>query len=97
MHFMKTITVYTCSRDRYITHFYCLVKEAGFYSDVVECLPLDPAAHVRFLPRAVWIFSAPCDIWWPVSGVHGLCFGHHSVGNVPEFHVVPTRFGDESI
>ena len=30
-------------------------------------------------------------------GVHGLCFGHHSVGNVPEFHVVPTRFGDESI
>ena len=44
-----------------------------------------------------WNFSAPCDIWWPVSGVHGLCFGHHSVGNVPELHVVPTRFRDESI
>ena len=36
-----------CSRDRYITHFYCLVVEAGFYSDVVECLPVDPAAQVR--------------------------------------------------
>ena len=149
--------------------------EAGFYSDVVECLPLDPAAQVRFPPRAVGIFlhpvtfggqcggprvvfraslsrkcpgvtawfrldsgtnqfkagkyvegigiyntlllpcggsrllqrrgrvfafrscgpgsiptsgcsdfSAPCDIWWPVCGVHCLCFGHHSVGNVAE-------------
>ena len=45
-----------CSRDRYITHFYCLAVEAGFYSDVVECLPLDPAAQVRFPPRAVGIF-----------------------------------------
>ena len=27
--------------------------EAGFYSDVVECLPLDPAAQVPFPPRAV--------------------------------------------
>ena len=36
-----------CSRDRYITHFYCLAVEAGFYSDVVECLPVDPAAQVR--------------------------------------------------
>ena len=34
-----------CSRDRYITHFYCLAVEAGFYSDVVECLPLDPVAR----------------------------------------------------
>ena len=42
-----------CSRDRYITHLYCLAVEAGFYSDVVECLPLDPAAQVRFPPRAV--------------------------------------------
>ena len=45
-----------CSRDRYITHFYCLAVEAGFYSDVVECLPLDPAAQVRFPPQAVGIF-----------------------------------------
>ena len=50
-----------CSRNRYITHFYCLAVDAGFYSDVVECLPLDPATQVRFPPRAVGIFSAPCD------------------------------------
>ena len=30
----------------YLRHFYCLAVEAGFYSDVVECLPLDPAALV---------------------------------------------------
>ena len=33
--------------------------EAGFYSDVVECLPVDPAAQVRFPPRAVGIFLHP--------------------------------------
>ena len=53
------LTNYSCSRDRYITHFYCLAVEAGFYSDVVECLPLDPAAQVRFPPRAVGIFLHP--------------------------------------
>ena len=47
------------SRDRHITHFYCLAVEAGFYSDVVEFLPLDPAAQVRFPPRAVGIFLHP--------------------------------------
>ena len=26
-----------------ITNFYCLVVEADFYSDVVECLPVNPA------------------------------------------------------
>ena len=54
--------LYLCSRDRYITHFYCLAVEAGFYSDVVECLPLDPAAQVRFPPRAVGIFLHPVNI-----------------------------------
>ena len=34
--------------SRYIIHFYCLAVEAGFYSDVVECLPVDPAFWVRF-------------------------------------------------
>ena len=48
-----------CCRDRYKTHFYCLAVEAGFYSDVVECLPLDPAAQVRFPPGAVGIFLHP--------------------------------------
>ena len=48
-----------CSRERYKTHYYRLAVEAGFYSDVVECLPLDPAAQVRFPPRAVGIFLHP--------------------------------------
>ena len=38
-------------------HFYCLVVEAGFYSDVVECLPVDPATWVRFPAGAGKIFS----------------------------------------
>ena len=29
-----------CHGTRYISHFYCLEGEAGFYSDVVECLPV---------------------------------------------------------
>ena len=52
-----------CSRYRYIyiyiTHFYCLAVEAGFYSDVVECLPLDSAAQVPFPPQVVGIFLHP--------------------------------------
>ena len=34
--------------SRYIIHFYCLAVEAGFYSDVVTCLHVDPATWVRF-------------------------------------------------
>ena len=34
--------------SRYIIHFYCLAVEAGFYSDVVECLHVDPATWVQF-------------------------------------------------
>ena len=26
---------------RYIIHLYCLAVQAGFYSDVVECSPID--------------------------------------------------------
>ena len=33
--------------------------EVGFYINVVECLPLDPVAQVRLLPRAVEIFQHP--------------------------------------
>ena len=43
--------------SRYIIHFYCLAVEAGFYSDVVECLPVDPASWVRFQAGAGKIFS----------------------------------------
>ena len=42
---------------RYMIHFYCLAVEAGFYSDVVECLPVDPATWVRFPAGAGKIFS----------------------------------------
>ena len=45
-----------CHGARYITHFYCLAVEAGFYSDVVECWPVDPATWVRFLAGAGKIF-----------------------------------------
>ena len=45
-----------CSGDRNITHFYCLAVKAGFNSDVVECLPLDPSAQVRFPPRRLGFF-----------------------------------------
>ena len=40
-----------------IIHFYCLAVEAGFYSDVVECLPVNPATWVRFPAGAGKIFS----------------------------------------
>ena len=46
-----------CHGARYITHFYCLAVETGFYSDMVECLPVDPATWVRFQAGADEIFS----------------------------------------
>ena len=52
--------------------FFYLAVEAGFYSDVVECLLLDPAAQVRFPPRAVGIFLHPVTFggqcWGPRLG-----------------------------
>ena len=49
--------------SRYILiHFYCLVVKAGFYSLVVECLPVDPATSVRFLAVTGEIFSL-YDTW----------------------------------
>ena len=45
-----------CHGARYITH-YCLAVEAGFYSDVVECLPVDPATWVRLPAGTGKIFS----------------------------------------
>ena len=32
-----------CSSDRYMIHLYCLAVQAGFYSNVVECLPVTQA------------------------------------------------------
>ena len=70
--------------------------EAGFYSDVVECFPLEPVAQVRFPLRAVGIF------------LHHVTFGGQYVGSttwVPgikremsrNYSVVPSRFWEESI
>ena len=55
---MKSDLVGIMSRARYITHLYFLSVEAGFYSDVVECLPVDPATWIRFLAGAGLIFFA---------------------------------------
>ena len=62
--FLGQKCIYRCSRYRYVTHFYCLAVEAGFYSDVVECLPVDPAAQVRFPPRAAGIFLHPVTFFF---------------------------------
>ena len=60
-----------CSRDRYITHFFCLVVEASLYNNMIECLSL-----VYYVSHNVqknlsclrwesnvgsWDFSAHCD------------------------------------
>ena len=49
----------------YKIHFYCLPVEAVFSSDVVECLPVNPASWVRFLAGAGKIFSF-YDICFPL-------------------------------
>ena len=76
------------AEKRYITHFYCLAVEASFYSDVVECLPLDPTAQVRF---------PPCEIWWPLWGSTACVLGITQHEMSRNYSVVPSRFGDESI
>ena len=45
-----------CHWARYIAHFWFAV-ETDFYSDVVECLPEDPATWVCFGQGEVEIFS----------------------------------------
>ena len=45
------------SRQTCNIHFNCLAVEAGFYSDVVECLPVESATWVQFLAGAGKIFS----------------------------------------
>ena len=44
----KLVCISNVTGSMYIIHFYCLAVEASFYSDVVECLPVDPATWVRF-------------------------------------------------
>ena len=86
-----------CSRDRYITHFYCLAVEAGFYSDVVECLPFNPAAQVRFPPRVVGIFLHPVTFGGQYVGSTAYVSGITQQEMSQNYSVVPSRFGDESI
>ena len=40
-----------CSRVRYNTHLYCLVVQAGFYSDAVECLIFMQSVAVSIFRR----------------------------------------------
>ena len=49
--------VYVTGSRYLLIHFYCLAIEADFYSDVVECLPVDPASWVRFPAGASKIFT----------------------------------------
>ena len=88
---------YLCSRYRYIRHFFCLAVEAGFYSDVVECLPIDPAAQVRFPPRAVGIFLHPVTFGGQYVGSTACISGITQQEMSRNYSVVPIRFGDESI
>ena len=37
-------------------HFNCLVGEADFYSNMVECWHVDPATRVGFLALIGWNF-----------------------------------------
>ena len=85
-----------CSRDRYITHFYCLAVEAGFYSDVVECLPVDPTAQFRFPPRAVRIFQHPVTFGGQYVGSTACVSASLRMEMSRNYSVVPSRFGDES-
>ena len=51
-------------------HFYCLAVDAGFYSDVIECLPVDPATWLQFPAGTGYIFSL-----YDTSNTHGTCSG----------------------
>ena len=55
-----------CHGVRYKIHFYCLAVEAGNYSDVVECLPVDPATWFQFPAGAGKIFSLYDIIYFQV-------------------------------
>ena len=46
-----------CHGARYKIHFYCLAVEASFYSDVVECLPVESATWVRLQAGAGKMFA----------------------------------------
>ena len=70
--------------------------EASFYSDVVECLPLDPAAQVRFPPWAVGIFLHPVSFGGQYVGSTA-CVSGIKLEMSQDYSVVPSRFRDESI
>ena len=44
-------------------YLYCLVVEAGFYSDVVVCLPVIPATWVQFPAGAAWLEYFTLQQW----------------------------------
>ena len=73
------------------------VRKAGFYSDVVECLPLDPAVRVRFPPRAVGIFLHPVTFGGQYVGSTACVLGITQHEMFQNYSFVPSRFGEESI
>ena len=56
-HYHSVIAQIMCHSFRYIIHFYCIAVEAGFYGNLVECLPVDTGTWVRFPAGTDWIFS----------------------------------------
>ena len=58
-HFLNSKWFLNTIVGMYIIHIHCLAIEASFYSDVVECLPVDPAAQIRFPHPAVGILLHP--------------------------------------
>ena len=66
--------VTSCSSDKYMIHLYCLAVQAGFYSDVVECLPFTQTARVRFPAVALVI-----RIFSPVTSGHSVTYCDYEI------------------
>ena len=49
--------LYMCHMANVYKTLNCLAIEAGYYSDVVECLPVNSATWIRFLAGTGKIFS----------------------------------------
>ena len=47
-----------CHRASYRIHFCCLAVEAGFYSDMEDCVPVEPATQVDPWLRQVAVFHS---------------------------------------
>ena len=83
-------------------HYFCLAVEAGFYSGVVECLPVDPVTLVQSWLGQVKCFRPTTNRYCIVdehSHIHPICsccslpvksYGYYAV-NVEVVHVATLR------